>query len=234
MAAAVVSTLSSGLGSLKGFNFFEWLTGGARFGIGIPFTMGSSTIPLPPRKEGILEDTAPPLPFSFGGYEYTKKWEICPITRENCTPENVMGLLQQLPGRYFPFDIKDRDDPTRLPQIFLDTRLELYNVRYPGDKNNPVVVTQVTPTSFTFTTEDPHFDPAGSTITFSTEIWDGFVYLHQHGRATKAGVITSVVVSTFVGLAWMGQADKLNADAQFPVVLDEGRKFNDWKKAHGF
>lgn len=51
----------------------------------------------------------------------------------------------------------------------------------PFFKNAPVKVTTVTSTSFTFTTLPGHFDPVGSTITFSTYVSGGNVYLRQTG-----------------------------------------------------
>lgn len=84
--------------------------------------------------------------------------------------------FQRDPGLIFPFSLGTCATITR------HDLGEVCNLTQdPFFKNAPVKVTTVTSTSFTFTTLPGHFDPVGSTITFSTYVSGGNVYLRQTG-----------------------------------------------------
>jgi hypothetical protein len=91
--------------------------------------------------------------------------------------EAAMTALRENPNDFFPFDVRPSEDSedssiAEKRDYILEGRPDAYFL-LPG--RFPVRVTKVTPTSFTFTVvEEGHFDPPGSTITFTTyqgETW---------------------------------------------------------------
>jgi hypothetical protein len=102
----------------------------------------------------------------------------------------AIDALQSDPNRFFPFQVLGYNGER---EIVLGSTYDLTN--RPGSilplppGRFPVRVTEVTPTSFTFTTLPGHFDydarsPGGSTVTFSTRSdTAGAVHLEQVGVA---------------------------------------------------
>ena len=79
---------------------------------------------------------------------------------------------------------------------------------YLGD--DPVVVSKVTSTSFTFTALPGHFDPAGSTITFNTWEDRGELCLSQTGYATTASGLTDLLAPILAYGVWAQEATNLS------------------------
>jgi hypothetical protein len=133
-----------------------------------------------------------PEPYSDAGpfgYEYLRDETIG--TADARDDINLMTELQRSPNRHFPFNVIPADggsDAIRRNGIYdlEDRYIELPPILPPG--LNPVKVTEVTPTSFTFTTLPGHFDPPGSTITFKTYVDEsGSVHLQHRGITAPTG-----------------------------------------------
>jgi RHS repeat-associated protein len=121
------------------------------------------------------------------GYTYTKTNVIGvqPAGYFLSIPAAAMDALKRNPSAYFPFDVIGAKGQKELVENGI-----YYLMARPGSPfpfppgKNPVRVTEVSPTSFTFTTMLGHFDPEGSTIRFSTYVDDaGNVLLEQHAAA---------------------------------------------------
>jgi RHS repeat-associated protein len=136
----------------------------------------------------------------LGLYSYVYDWDLGPLSPE-FTAGSVMRKLQSDPNRYFPFSV--------VPQFSGDSAIEvgnlydLRNVRFPLDRDNPVRVTEKTPTRFTFTTLEPHFSGTGATVQFITYEKEGRVLLRHVGIAPEAGLFTSITSDFFTwAVSW--------------------------------
>lgn len=115
------------------------------------------------------------------GSGYQVQEDLGPVSslgRQFQTPKQVMRYFQEHPQKIFPFGLSGA---TKIKQG------EKINLQIPLYGNAPVEVTNVTPTSFTFTTLPGHFDPPGSTITFSVHESGGHLYLEQTAHWKFAG-----------------------------------------------
>ena len=94
-----------------------------------------------------------------------------------------MAYLQQKPNSVFPFRVVGRKGETSLQYKAI---YDLYNI-IPldgGINHNEVQVTDISCTSFTFTSVGG-FDPGGGTITFRTYEKNGVVYLEQEAHTEQ-------------------------------------------------
>jgi hypothetical protein len=87
------------------------------------------------------------------------------------TPQEVMQYFQNHPQQIFPFGLSGAASIKPGETIHLQTPLPW--------SNSPVQVVNVGRTSFTFKTLPGHFDPPGSTITFTVYESGGHMYLEQ-------------------------------------------------------
>jgi hypothetical protein len=157
-------------------------------------------------------------------YEYRKDTIIGRQEEGALLPgdRQAMLALQSYPSRYFPFDVVSTGGAEG---IVLDGEYDLIDrggFFIPPGKH-PVRVTEATATSFTFTTVEGHFDPPGSTITFTT--WtdaDGNVHLEQRG-VTKPAPPSSltyglpmILAPYLAGRAWDVQAQNLRQVLEAP------------------
>jgi len=95
----------------------------------------------------------------------------------------VMTELKANPSKYFPFGVEPRKGENGIQQ---DGEYYLVNVTPLLPGRFPVTVSEVTPVSFTFTAGLGHFDPEGSTISFTTYIdADNNVHLQHLGWTAK-------------------------------------------------
>ena len=149
--------------------------------------------------------TAPPF-----GQGYQMQWDlgaVSDLTPGLQTPEQVMAWFQQHPGQVFPFTLGP-DGTTIVPGEQLD-------LKTPTPANtSSVVVTTVTPTSFTFSTLPGHFDPPGSTITFTVLERDGHMFLEQTAHWNFTDPVSQAPLSLlsvpFAGATWRNQAQNLD------------------------
>lgn len=126
------------------------------------------------------------------GYAYHIEWEIGDVS-EGDSAEKAMSILQKRPDAIFPFGV----DGTISEGSRVDLRAPLFPIlvsaaRFLDLDHNHCIVQAVSKTSFTFLTEEDHFDGAGSLITFTTFEKDGKVYLSQTGYAPNSGMIVGV------------------------------------------
>lgn len=150
------------------------------------------------------------------GYEYRQDRILGPAPTPNfgaAYAVNAMGALQRDPNMFFPFRVVGHHGEQ---DIELGATYDLTNREtspaFPLPPGRfPVWVTRVTPTSFTFSTLEGHFDPEGSTITFT--IWadeTGTLHLeHLAIAASKAPNPMYLLAPTMAGLAWDAQAQNL-------------------------
>ena len=123
----------------------------------------------------------------------------------------AMDALQSDPNRFFPFQVVGQNGERRI------TRGAVYELsnRLTGWAlplgSFPVRVTEVTPTSFTFTALRGHFDPEGSTITFSTRVdIVGTLRFEHFGVTTRGNSSFTFLFAPFLAArAWDIQADNL-------------------------
>ena len=155
----------------------------------------------------------------ISGYNYRKDTVI---GRENTTQirgqrmQGVMLELKLAPNQFFPFQVVGKNGEQSIErgsQYDLVNRADSpFSPLPPG--RWPVQVSEVTPTSFTFTTAKGHFDGAGSTITFST--WtdrQGNAPGARNKRPEQNGInpITAFAAPFLAGMAWDKQASNLGS-----------------------
>jgi RHS repeat-associated protein len=135
-----------------------------------------------------------------GLYEYYYEWYIGPASIVG-SPESVMTYFQQHPRDVFPFDLGQCDT------IKLNERCDLVTF----GRQAPVPVTAVPPTSFTFTALPGHFDPTGSTITFSIYSRHGSIYLAQKAHALRPdeGSLLDPATAIAAWVTWSDPASNL-------------------------
>jgi hypothetical protein len=165
--------------------------------------------PLPQREEGIHTSV------SSGSYEYKQERLI---GTERAGPlaqlraEMAMRALQKDPNRFFPFRVIGVNGEREIlldKNYYLSNRDDIPLVLPPGE--SPVYVSERTPTSFTFTAADGHFDQRGSTITFTVRADpSGLVYLDHLGTALPGQHKAEYLVApVFAERAWDLQAGAL-------------------------
>jgi hypothetical protein len=137
----------------------------------------------------------------FGsGYEMT--WDLG-STSDFGSPEFVMSTFELNAASVFPFSLG------KCSQITLHETCLLT----PGPGISwPVTVTSMTSTSFTFTVGAGGFEPEGSTITFSTYVQNGDVYLRQKAvwnNKTWQNAVWTNCTEFGAFFTWQHQADNL-------------------------
>jgi hypothetical protein len=120
---------------------------------------------------------------------------------------SAMAILESKPNKIFPFTVKDL---TGGSSIIAGHRLDLIDT---GPRmTDPVIVSSVTPMSFTFLTLAGHHRGAGMTITFSTKEVGGRVLLSQNGTydvSTTWAKVKNEVFNLTALNAWKMQAANL-------------------------
>ncbi len=139
----------------------------------------------------------------LGLYKY-KDTELIGSVSQFGSASNVFTYFKDNLATIFPFKVsgpKDIKDGTSL-RLDVDPSL----IRGVGT----VKVGDVTSKSLTFTvTSNHYFDPAGSTITFSTSQSNGNVYLSQTANAPGAGTLSNLIAPTLAAETWQNQASNL-------------------------
>jgi hypothetical protein len=172
-----------------------------------------------------LRGELPPYALSSSErYEYRKDTIIGRQEEGALIPgdRQAMLALQSYPSHYFPFDVVSTSGAEG---IVLNEEYDLIDrggFFIPPGKH-PVRVTEASATSFTFTTLEGHFDPPGSTVTFTT--WtdaDGNVHLEQRG-VTKPAPPSSltyglpmILAPYLAGRAWDVQVENLRQVLEAP------------------
>jgi len=151
----------------------------------VPFTGRSLPLPGGPP---MLRELGPHTIATMHGYEYLQDrpllWERPAVA--GLLAQSAMGALQHDPNRFFPFQVLGHEGER---EIRLGHSYDLVNppssALFPLPPGRfPVVVTEKTPNSFTFTTQKGHFDPEGSKITFTiTADSSGAIYLEHKAYA---------------------------------------------------
>jgi hypothetical protein len=157
---------------------------------------------------------------------YRHEWDLGEMT-SRVTAANAMSILQSDPNSIFPFTVKSRSGISfiRMGEIY-----DLINTIGPfknwGTGADPVQVTAVTSTSFTFTTLAGHHRGPGQTITFETlerlELEDDGVTMRMHVFLVQRGTYVSSLRHPFTSAfnlganvgaagAWALQAHNLRA-----------------------
>lgn len=160
-----------------------------------------------------------------GLYSYTDTWKLG-SSADTGTPEAIMSDFQANLQSVFPFSTGG----CTAVVIHETCALEF------GGKVNPVEVTQVTATSFQFTAEQGHIDPAGSTITFSICTMNGENYLQQYANASTAAPLVNLLFPSVAYRLWSYQAENLSNqvggdykspfDDEKPFILGIGSALN--------
>lgn len=151
------------------------------------------------------------------GYEYRKDTIIGTENPVEMVPGHirVMMALQSNPSAFFPFDVRGNQGESG---ILLKHEYNLVNKRdrllpFFLPSEYPVRVTEVTPTSFTFSTLPGHFDPLGSTVIFTTWVdLYGKIHLEQHGKTTHSSRADPLLIlaPVIAGFTWDIQAANLS------------------------
>ena len=170
---------------------------------------------------------------------YRHDWDLG-IMRWDVTPVHAMAIIQNTPNRVFPFTVKGRNGET---SIKFGSLYDLINTYGPFDNfllgADPVVVTAVGATSFTFTTLEGHHRGAGQTITFETYDKIGqdpghhglqyseHVYLAQYGTFISSwrhpfSSLFNYAANVGASGAWALQAHNLRE------ALGTAGQFEDW------
>jgi hypothetical protein len=176
----------------------------------IPFLGGKMSISGEPP---LMRQPGPYAIATTTGYEYRQdrflQW--APPVRAELLGLLTMDALQSDPNRFFPFQVLGNHGER---EIVLGSTYDLTN-RFPPlplpPGRFPVMVTQVTPTSFTFTALEGHFDPPGSKITFSVVVDSaGAIFLEHRGVAVPGKPSSTYLLApTIAGKAWDIQAANL-------------------------
>jgi hypothetical protein len=167
---------------------------------------------LAPRGEGGggggWGDSAPDAPVEQGNKEgYTFDWDLG--TQERLGDAMlVMHQFEQTPAAVFPFSLG------QCGEIIYNEKCDLQNP--PFFRNAWVQVTDVMGYHFTFTTLPGHFDPPGSTISFSVYNKGEDVYLRQTATWNIHNWAQRLKAWSTEGpawLTWQEQADNLREQA---------------------
>lgn len=111
---------------------------------------------------------------------YSHDWDCGPLPA-SVTVESAMTIIITRPNDIFPFKV---GHPVPASSITLGAKIDLMNTIGPGNLGlgpDPVEVTAVTPTSFTFLTLAGHHRGVGQTIRFDTSSRSGHLRLMQSG-----------------------------------------------------
>jgi hypothetical protein len=163
----------------------------------------------------LMRQPGPHATATTSGYEYLQdrvlQW--APPARAELLGQLAMDALQSNPNRFFPFQVLGHNGEK---EIILGRTYDLTNRPsssfFPLPPGRfPVMVTQVTPTSFTFTTLEGHFDGPGSKVTFSTVVDStGLIHLEHKGLAVSDQPSPQYLIApTFAEKAWDIQAANL-------------------------
>jgi hypothetical protein len=136
---------------------------------------------------------------------YAYEWDIG-ATSAMVTPESAMSIMKESPNVVFPFEVQGLRGEHTIEQ---DRVYNLNNVRAPGDVENPVLVVQSDPTSFTFLTLPGHFRGEGRTIRFVTLERNGRLVLRQEG--TSGASVIDELFDAGSRISWRYQANNLRA-----------------------
>ena len=161
----------------------------------------------------------------MGLYSYTDDWDLGSLSATG-SPAAIMSYFQENLQSVFPFSTGG------CTAVVLNETCALEF----GGKINPVEVTQVTATSFQFTAEQGHIDPAGSTITFSICTMNGQNYLQQYANASTAAPLVNLLFPSVADRLWSYQAENLSNgvggdykspfDDEKPFILGIGSALN--------
>jgi hypothetical protein len=135
-------------------------------------------------------------------HRYVYEWDLGPAS-DLMTPDSAMTILQAEPDLIFPFGV------TGDTGVELNRVLDLDHVRWPGDNGNPVLVSQVDSTSFTFLTMPGHFRGPGRTIQFTILERDGRLILRQVGATSRR--VSDLAYDGGAWFSWRTQAATLRA-----------------------
>ncbi|MGZ2744459.1 hypothetical protein [Burkholderia stagnalis] len=178
--------------------------------------------PYEPHQYGTVDYGGPPLMrelvphtiATMNGYEYLQDrallWERPAVAR--LLAQLVMGALQQDPNRFFPFQVVGHDGER---EILLGHSYDVVNrpsALFPLPPGRfPVQVTEVTPNSFTFTTQQGHFDPPGSKITFTITADSSGAIRLEHKAFARSDEPSPVylIAPSLAAKAWDAQAANL-------------------------
>jgi RHS repeat-associated protein len=155
-----------------------------------------------------------------GTYDYTYSWRLGSVS-ELGSAQHAMAYFQAHPGAIFPFPIGG------CSTIVLDAECHLQATAIPTFRwgifagqgfaasgsyvgDDPVRVTSVTSTSFTFTSLPGHFDGPNGTITFRTYEENGDLYLCQVAHAPNASWVVNIFGPEIAKTVWAQQAANLS------------------------
>ncbi len=160
---------------------------------------------------------------SVSGYAYVTE-NLVGRHSDNVNALIAMERFQVDPHTIFPFSVVPLD-PSK--PFDAGSYYDLQHARFPGDVGNFVRVTQMDPTSFTFTTLEGHFDGPGATIKFETIDRDGKVFLRQTAFAPNVNfLVAGAAQFGAVKWVWPLQAENLaealtTYRAKWPNLWDE-------------
>jgi len=142
------------------------------------------------------------------GNGYQMDWDLGSVS-DFGSPEFVMSVFELNASTVFPFSLG------KCTQITLNESCLLNPA--PGI-TWPVTVTNMTSTSFTFTVGAGGPEPEGSTITFSTYVQNGHVFLRQTAvwnNKTWQDAVWTNCTEPGAFLTWQHQADNLRATDRY-------------------
>jgi hypothetical protein len=141
--------------------------------------------------------------FTLGPTGYQFDWNLGSAADLAITStEAGMNFFKAYPGLIFPFSLG------QCSAITLDETCDLATPTPISD--SPVQVSSIGPSSFTFTTLPGHFDPVGSTITFSLYQTSGDEYLQQQAVWASGGILAAEYGSAIGAFPiWEMQAARL-------------------------
>jgi hypothetical protein len=161
------------------------------------------------------------LPFAHSdpnGYEYRYNTVVGPAlgSSSDLAARAAMSQMKADPNSFFPFNVRSKNGDNSVKEghdYDLSSRGEAPFYLPPG--KYPVRVTGESPTSFTFTALPGHFDPPGSTITFSTWVDNSSrLNLEQYGKTSPGAEESPALYSaapTVAHWAWDQQAANMQS-----------------------
>lgn len=138
---------------------------------------------------------------------YSHDWDCGPLSKAG-TVAGAMAIIISRPNDIFPFKV---GHPVMASSITLGAKINLMNTIGPnnlGTGPDPVEVTAVTPTSFTFLTLAGHHRGTGQTIRFDTFGVSGHLRLVQSGTFNSLDP-RQYAYNTGASGAWALQAHNL-------------------------
>jgi uncharacterized Zn-binding protein involved in type VI secretion len=169
--------------------------------------------------------------------DYREEWDLGQLGR-GVTALEAMRIMQSRPNDIFPFEVRGRNGEMSIVNGHI---YDLFNTTGPNDNwprgthdgtSDPVKVSDVTPTSFTFTTLKGHLRGENQVVIFET-IERNATYLNDDGQVETSTHVFLVQRGTYIS-AWNRPLESLWAQiANAGAMLSWGLQAHNLRGALG-